>query len=47
MKHLPVIDNIIIELIRSYFNMYSRIKQKNIGLRHISNKRRKILGNKT
>ena len=47
LKHLPIMDNIIIKLIRSYFNMYSTMKQKKIGLRNLSKKRRKILGNKT
>jgi Mitochondrial ribosomal protein (VAR1) len=46
-KHLPVIDNFIIKLIRSYFNMYSKMKQKKLGLRHHSKKKRKILGSKT
>lgn len=42
LKLLPIADNIVIKLIRSYFNMYNKKLNKNIRIRRINNKKIKL-----
>jgi hypothetical protein len=45
-KHLPVIDNVIFKLVKSYFTIYSKIMDKRVKIKNISNFKRRLSGNK-
>ena len=45
-KLLPVADNVIIKLIRTYFNMYNKKLNKNIKIRRLNNRKIKLSSRK-